>query len=317
MKIYDAIIVGGGPSGCAAAYDLAAAGLDVLILDKQTFPRFKPCAGALTIKSLKLLRYSIAPVIKKVITTKVVKVGRYKEIILHIDDPICVTAMRSELDEFCLQKTLQKGARFALLDGIKKIYENKASVTLTNINGSKYYGKYLIGADGVYSEVGKITGQFSPDKTAMALEGIVRLKKCQYNQKLNPKMTFDYGVISQGYGWLIPKHDHINVGLYTRRHSKVDISKAKLREYTKKRLGVGDIENMIGFPLGTGGENYVPKSSRIFLAGDAAGLAEPLWGEGIHNAIKSGQAAATAVISAVKSQADPNRIYQNLIESSQ
>ena len=66
MSVYDAIIVGAGPSGCAAAYDLAAAGSSVLLLDKRSFPRVKPCAGALTIKTVRALRYRVDPVVRSV-----------------------------------------------------------------------------------------------------------------------------------------------------------------------------------------------------------------------------------------------------------
>ena len=56
MDNYDAIIVGAGPTGCAAAFDLATAGMNVLLVDRHAFPRSKACAGALTMKSIKALR---------------------------------------------------------------------------------------------------------------------------------------------------------------------------------------------------------------------------------------------------------------------
>src|SRR4051794_2789227 len=62
----DVIIVGAGPAGCAAAYDLAAAGLSVQLLDKKQFPRVKACAGALTMKTIRALRYSVLPVIRHI-----------------------------------------------------------------------------------------------------------------------------------------------------------------------------------------------------------------------------------------------------------
>ena len=65
--LWDAIVVGAGPAGCAAAYDLAAAGRSVLLLDKKDFPRAKACAGGLTSKAVQALRYSIDPVVRKVI----------------------------------------------------------------------------------------------------------------------------------------------------------------------------------------------------------------------------------------------------------
>jgi flavin-dependent dehydrogenase len=55
---------------------------------------------------------------------------------------------------------------------------------------------------------------------------------------------------------------------------------------------------MAAHAIGLGGWGYVPDSNRIFLVGDAAGLADPLLGEGLHNAIRSGQAAAGAIIGA-------------------
>ena len=66
-QLWDAIVVGAGPAGCAAAYDLAAAGQSVLLLDKNDFPRPKACAGGLTSKAVQALRYSIDPVVRKVV----------------------------------------------------------------------------------------------------------------------------------------------------------------------------------------------------------------------------------------------------------
>ena len=66
FNVLDAVIVGAGPAGCAAAYDLAHAGRSVLLLDTRTFPRPKACACGLTRKTLKALRYSVEPVIEHV-----------------------------------------------------------------------------------------------------------------------------------------------------------------------------------------------------------------------------------------------------------
>ncbi len=306
MKNYDVIIVGGGPSGCAAGYDLVNAGLSVLILDRKTFPRFKPCAGAVTVKTLKQLRYSIEPVVRKVISGKVVGLKNGKETLFQGNAPICVTTVREELDEFCLKQTLNNGAAFEVIPGIKDIYEDKKSVRLTDKNGNVYLCCYLIGANGVHSQVRKLTGDFKPDYTAFAVEGIVPLKRCSFN----PDMTFDYGVVKNGYGWLIPKDDHVNVGLYSSKPGNPKLTKARLLEYVEKRIGSREIDQITGFPIGTGGESYEPRYSRIFLTGDAAGFAEPLWGEGIHNAVKSGQAAAGAIISAIRTDTDANQAYR-------
>jgi flavin-dependent dehydrogenase len=107
-------------------------------------------------------------------------------------------------------------------------------------------------------------------------------------------VEFDFGVINAGYGWIFPKDDHCNVGLYT-NSSASSLSRNALKAYVRKKLGEASLTTCVGYPIGLGGETYALSSRRIFLAGDAAGLTDPLLGEGIANAIKSGQAAASAI----------------------
>ena len=66
-KVWDAIVVGAGRAGCAAAYDLAVAGRAVLMVDRCDFPRPKACAGGLTMKTVRALRYSVKPVVREVV----------------------------------------------------------------------------------------------------------------------------------------------------------------------------------------------------------------------------------------------------------
>ena len=65
--IWDAIIVGAGPAGCAAAYAQARAGARVLLLDSADFPRPKACAGGLTMRAVRALRYPVDPVVRRVV----------------------------------------------------------------------------------------------------------------------------------------------------------------------------------------------------------------------------------------------------------
>jgi flavin-dependent dehydrogenase len=121
-------------------------------------------------------------------------------------------------------------------------------------------------------------------------------------------LVFDFAPIAGGYGWMFPKGDHINVGVGgfvpTESAAAQDggfyesVTRALLERYTRQKLGIelGTVQaHVSGQHLGLGGHAYVPRG-RVLLAGDAAGLVDPLTGEGIHSAIKSGQAAAGAVM---------------------
>ena len=100
MQSFHTIIVGAGPSGCAAAYDLAVAGKSVLLLDKCSFPRRKPCAGALTLKTVRALRYSVDPVVRTVATGIHVSHDLSNDVELRGRRPICLMTVRSSSTNF-------------------------------------------------------------------------------------------------------------------------------------------------------------------------------------------------------------------------
>ena len=298
----DVVIVGAGPAGCSAAWDLTVHGLRVLLLDRTEFPRKKACAGGLTAKAVRALRYSIAPVIQRSLCSLSVSCRMRHPKLLKSNSPICHMVERPAFDDFCLKKTVTAGAHFAVVKRIDKIVESDRSVSLAT-DGGRIRARYLIGADGVHSRVRRLTGRFARFRPGFAVEGRV--------DRTPPDdlgMGFDFSRVAGGYGWVFPKAGHINVGLYTLR-SDVRITRQDLVDYAVRRIGRPVPTRITGSPLGLGGWRYRPGRGRVLLVGDAAGLVDPLLGEGLYHAITSGQQAASAIADATDTGRDACGTY--------
>ncbi len=309
---FDVIVVGAGPSGTAAAFKLARAGYRVLMLDKVAFPRLKPCGGGITIKALGLLPWSVGPVIER--ATRELRMGvetstGRREQVFCGNAHICVFAVRAEFDRYNLEQTLQQGVAFELAGDLQAVDEHPDRVTLS-FDGKTVSARFLIGADGANSATRRLLGAGRTFHRGFAVEGHVSYA----DLGAEPVPEFMFGVVRNGYGWLFPKRTHVNVGIYS-FDSTVTLSKDRLRGYARNRIGTDRISGIAGFPLGFGGRGYAPNRERIILVGDAAGFSEPLLGEGIHNALKSGQAAAAAIVAADRGHAPGlRRAYMRAVE---
>ena len=300
-QLWDAMVVGAGPAGCAAAYDLAAAGQSVLLLDKKDFPRAKACAGGLTSKAVQALRYSIDPVVRKVI-------GRVRlegegssagAVVLKSRQPICVMTVRAEFDQYCLGKTMAAGACLRKIEGVRQILRSGDQVDLLT-EGAHYRARFLVGADGASGQVRRLCAVGSWFSQGFALE----VQTAVPREELD--LTFDFASVSNGYAWIFPKGDHLNVGVYS-LSSASSLTRSRLLSYVKNRLGIDTVHGVTGQYLGIGaGESaeYIQPDlrDRVFLVGDAGGFADPLTGEGIYGALVSGQAAAKAILAELRGE---------------
>jgi len=308
--MFDVAIIGAGPAGTAAAFDLSAKGLKVLILDKYAFPRKKACAGGITPKAYYLFQYDISSVIKKECRTIKINPHRQKSFFIKDEKPLCYMTRREELDLFSLNKVMEKGAQFKVIKKIQSIKESPSCVEI-HTDCDCFKALYLIGADGANSIVRRFVSKSRFYEKQSALEADVKIDRPGRIQ-----MELDFSKSKNSYYWIFPKDDHVNIGIYS-IDSHVRPKIQHLFEYADAKLQSRHLSAIKGYPICTSGFNYRPDSKRILLAGDAAGLGEKLLGEGIYFAVKSGQLAAGAILASDHQNISAGRLYQTQLKQIQ
>jgi flavin-dependent dehydrogenase len=228
-------------------------------------------------------------------------------------------AVRERFDAFCLAQTLAAGrdggsATFLKIENLADLRELEDSVELDIVTADgpqTLRASALIGADGSNGQTRRLHlhgTQLSPSAQddGFALEATVPYTALPTQLPAGDAATdlvFDFAPLPGGYGWLFPKGDHINIGVGafapadgTPATDLKQVTRKLLNDYALHKLGVSTLAHITGQHLGMGGHTYTPRG-RVLLVGDAAGLVDPLTGEGIHSAIVSGQAAAAAILS--------------------
>lgn len=302
----DVLVVGAGQAGCAAAYDLAAAGRKVLLLGKAGS---KPCAGGVTRKAINRLRFSIDAIVRERPLQLDLSLNGWRPLRWPLEQPMCALVERAALDAFCLEQAKSQGVIYIEISNINELRQNSEVVSLV-ADGISHEAPFLIAADGAHSPIRRLQVGGTKAAGAYAIEGKVARDKASHY----PGMRFDFQAAKGGYGWLFPKGDHINVGLYVSHMQGHLPDRDALKAYALKSLGTDDVEAIQGFPLGTRMGELAAGAGRILFAGDAMGATEPLLGEGIYGAILTGQLAAAAVMEATGGQQAEQQYLASLAE---
>lgn len=305
MEKYDVIVIGAGPAGACAAYLLANSGINVLVIDKEHFPRCKPCAGGFTVKTLKAFDFPITGEVKYV--TKSIVISYQGQVFHKISGNKVLTEMveRTDFDHFFMAKAVSSGATF--LDGVKVervVRENGKFVV--EAGEQVFLCEYLVGADGANSIVNRTFNIVEKDLYGFAIE-----TNCPIDREniVNFDMSFDFGTIPNGYLWVFPKDQYLCIGAYTANKKMKHISKY-LAEYIEKLGLLPESEKFMGHIIPFYGINYKQPDYPCILVGDAAGFVDYWTGEGVYYAVKSGTIAAEVILSSMNSASFQSGLLQ-------
>ncbi len=286
--MYEVIVVGAGPAGSSAAYYLAKAGMKVLLLERSRLPRFKPCAGGISLKFLASLPFDVSRAI----------VGRISSVryFYELDNPVEVKfdiqmgmLNRQKFDHLVAEAAAHFGAELIDSVRINEIKFNQSKIIILSDKG-RFESKYLIGADGVHSFVGRAAGLLKNRKIWSAVE--VELPGLKHD----PNTAYiSFGLSREGYAWSFPKNDYFSVGIGGRKEKNLV---EKLRKWMDF-LGCKTDQNrprIHAHPLPEAVPGDRIQDGSVLLVGDAAALVDPLTGEGIRYAIRSARIASAVIL---------------------
>jgi menaquinone-9 beta-reductase len=330
MGQFDAVVVGAGPAGSIAALVLARGGARVALADKSAFPRDKACGDLIGPRGVQVLAD---------LGLAVPDAGRGADLLA-----VGPSGRRSKLPAFpgrtypghgivvprlAFDHALREAALAAGATGVRaRITEVERAAdggvaAVRASDGRRLAGRVIIGADGPLSPVARLTGMLDSDASLWGF-AIRAYVPAEVPLPLLALLDASPWRIYPGYGWLFPGEDgRANVGIGvgmggSRRHAPL---RGDLADFTALLARRGDlapgaaIGPVIGGWLRMGGTGTPPAAGNVLLTGDAAGLINPLQGEGIAPAMISARLAAEAVLANPGHPAAAGRAYREALSA--
>lgn len=308
--LFDCIVVGAGPAGAAAAYHLAKRGAEVLILEREALPRYKPCGGGVSPMVAQWFDFDFAPAIS-------LKINRIRytwksadPVVaeLQLKEPVWMV-QRDIFDHYLIQQAQAQGANCRDQTPVKGI-QWCGDRWQVQTEQDSLHARYLIGADGAKGMMAKWLGfKERQRRLAAALEA-----EAPQDDPETSMAHFDFGTVGNGYIWNFPKADGYSIGAGTFRGGEKQNLRTLASDYAKT-FGV-DLSTVkqFGHPICLWDEDQKLHSQNALLVGDAACVIDPFTAEGIRPSLLTGVLAAGAIGEALAGDGDALATYSQLVQ---
>jgi geranylgeranyl reductase family protein len=300
VHVHDAIVVGAGPAGSAAAQLLSAHGLDVLLLDRAEFPRDKTCGDGLTPRALRALdQMAVLDTVARhgcpVDAYEVVAPKGHSTRAPITGKPGALVVPRRTLDDLLLRHATARGARFEGGVTVQRVEPTATGVQVRSSAGDVREARVAIVATGAATGVLKQSG-ILPEQPRAMLAARAYFEHLPADVAPSFQLRFD-GAPIPGYGWIFPVAQRTaNIGVAFAPDRRSGTASHALDRFTRRLgpvlAGSRQAGPAKGYPIRTDFLRAPTSAERTLLVGEAAGLVNPLTGEGIDYALESGLLAA-------------------------
>jgi geranylgeranyl reductase family protein len=288
--VYDVIVIGAGIGGAAAAYFLGRANQQVLVLEREALPRYKACGGGVPKSVFRHFPFPFDEAVESEIAAVRFSYRGIEEIAFPLPAKPVTMVMRDRFDAFVLSQ-----ARAQVRDSttVVGVVEERDKVRVSTADGEELAARYVLGADGANSVVSRALGLRQKKVLGAAIEAEAQVDTQTMAEYVQTAL-FEFGAVPGGYLWIFPKKEHLSVGIAVFGKSRADLRGILRREMSKFGIEL-DSSPLHAHPLPVYGYHETLSTERALLVGDAAGLVDPLLGEGIRYAVRSARLAAEAI----------------------
>ena len=256
-----------------------------MLLDRACFPRDKPCGGGLTQRTLHQLPFSVDPVVEDRISRIEFRLRYGTSFERCAPHPLVVMTQRRRLDMFLVERAVGAGAD--LRDGVKvSCVETDDSGIVVRTTAGNVRAELAIGADGANGVSAAAVGRPVRRTYCVAFEGNVPYEVTPRGRHRG-RLVLELGVVPGGYAWIFPKADHVNVGVAGWEGEASHLRRHLGRLLAEHGLPAEAVVGLRGHRLPLRAPHAPLAGSRVLLVGDAAGLVDPLSGDGIYEAALS------------------------------
>ena len=298
-------ILGGGPAGAFAAEQLASAGLRVLLFDEKLAWE-KPCGGGLTYKA-----YSQYPFLienstpKRLVTETVLAAPRAGAVTLKLQDPLLIYS-RFDLNRMLLERAERAGTQIEKARVVQMSRRGDGWQLRTNAGVAD--ADFCIVATGARNPLRDVGTELQAEDAMSALGYFIPGEQERIDIQFLPHL--------EGYIWVFPRCGHLSVGICGKGEPASALRK-RLEQYLSERgvswKGAAFYSHLLpSLATGSWKKNRVAGEGWMAV-GDAAGLVDPITGEGLYYAIRSADLAARSLLSEVGELAERITNYRHLL----